>query len=113
MRHIDFWKRKRDLHNDILCATMELMREHNVKRINLLESNVDKAFVVISVDGAESTAEIEVREVVIVEDCLYVNTNDDYGFEGDLFDLSTDGDVMWCTINDVYESVYQAQEKSY
>ena len=62
MKKIDFYEKQKTLHNTIQKAIVALFDDAGVSEVSL-NDNENKTWVVISLDGAESTQELEVTSV--------------------------------------------------
>ena len=73
-KKIDFYKMKRELHYKMVDAITALLKTHGLTEFDLLESDADHAFIIVSTDGAESTQEIEVQKVFLKDGALFANS---------------------------------------
>ena len=107
IEHIDFLKMKRDLHEQMYDAIVFLMEKHGKKELDISDDkDGDLGYVCVSWDSSDGVAiEEQLVEKVCVDDRshLTLETSD-----GQAFDASISGDeVIWCTINSVYDAVFQ------
>lgn len=84
MRHIDFYTRKKRLHNEICEAIRELMNAHKVKEVNRVY--LDEEYEVL----------VDSPELCLADKEFYLQHN---------------RDIVLCTIDGIYESVYQVLEQ--
>ena len=103
MERIDFDKMKKELHIKIYEEIKKLMKYYNKKEIDFTEDELKSAFVVRSVSGYESTEEVIVTKVRINEDD-YLEYQ--YNEENEWLSLGIYGDVLWCTISSLYDTIY-------
>ena len=106
MEHIDFWKEKNDLHKRIIQAICDLMVENEVTEIDFEKygDNIDKPYACIFTDGG--SVEVGVRKLRM-DGCFEILPENSEGIFRDdqWFDLSYD--VLYCTIDTVYDAVWQ------
>ena len=106
IEHIDFMSKKRDLHEEIYDAIVYLMEKHEKKELDISnEKEGDFGYICVSWDSSDG---VTIQELQVVKVCvsdrsqLTIETID-----GQVFDPSISGDeVLWCTINSVYDAVY-------
>ena len=111
MNYIDFYMKKKQLHREICEAIRDLMTAYDVKEVDLLGSNADHAFFSIEPDGSDSLQEIEVNRVYLDKDNeVLVDSPDLYLADKDFY-LQHNHNVVPCSIDTIYESVYQVLEQ--
>jgi len=106
MERIDFDKMKKELHIKIYEEIKKLMKYYNKKEIDFTEDELKSAFVVRSVSGYESTEEVIVTKVRINEDDYLEYQTGEYNEENEWLSLGIYGDVLWCTISSLYDTIY-------
>ena len=106
MNYIDFILKKVNLHQEMHHAIIDLMNEYKVTQVNLLETNAEPAFVILAIDGADDVTEVEVNEVILKDNSVFITTLKE-GYEDREFNLDFYEDVVTGTIADVYESLYK------
>lgn len=104
---IDFMHRKMDLHEEIYDAIVYLMEIKGKSELDISnEKEGDLGYVCVSWDSSDGVTIQELQVVkVFVDDRsqMTIQTED-----GQVFDASVRGDeVLWCTIDSVYDAVYQ------
>ena len=108
-KKIDFYKMKRELHYKMVDAITSLLKKHGLTEFDLLASDADHAFIIVSPDGAESTQEIEVQKVFLKDDALFANSLDEGWIDKDIY-LGNPSSVLHCSLADLYESLYDYLE---
>ena len=106
MNYIDFYSKKANLHREMVDAIIELMKEHNVSFVNLLDTDASHAFVLLSIDGADDVTEVEVNEVFLKDNSVFITTFYE-GHEDEDYDIGLGKDVVTCSIADIFESLYE------
>ena len=109
--YIDFYKKRKQLHNEMCKAIAALMKEHGVKEIDLSSTNADNAFFSHEKYGADSLEELKVNKVVLDEDGDVYVTTDETLYEEQEFYLTQNINIVLCSIETIYESVYQVLEQ--
>ena len=112
-KKIDFYKMKRELHYKMVDAITSLLKTHGLTVFDLLESDADHAFIIVSPDGAESTQEIEVQKVFqkvfLKEGSLFATSLDEGWLDKDIY-LGSPSSVVYCSLADLYETLYDYLE---
>ena len=108
-KKIDFYKMKRELHYKMVDAITALLKTHGLMEFDLLESDADHAFIIVSTDGAESTQEIEVQKVFLKDGALFANSLDEGWIDKDIY-LGSPSSVIHCSLADLYETLYDYLE---
>ena len=106
MEKIDFEKQKKELHENIYNEIKKLMKYYKVNEIDFSNDKFYTAFVVRSVAGAESTEEVRVSKIRLVDDEYLEYQTNEYNEENEWFSLGSYGNVLWCTISGLYNSIY-------
>ena len=106
MNYVDFHLKIANLHKEIYHAIIDLMNEYKVTQVNLLETNANHAFVVLAINGNDDVTEVEVNEVILKGNSVFITTLKE-GYEEGEFDLAFGEDVVTGSIADVYESLYE------
>ena len=112
MEKIDFDKQKKELHDKIYNEIKKLMKYYKVTEIDFTQDKYNTAFVVRSVAGAESTEEVKVTKIRLVDDEYLEYQTDAYHEENEWFSLGSFGDVLWCTISGLYNTIYDKLTKN-
>ena len=108
-KKIDFYKMKRELHYMMVDAITTLLKAHGLTEFDLLASDADHAFIIVSPDGAESTQEIEVQKVFLKEGFLFATSLDEGWIDKDIY-LGSPSPVMHASLADLYETLYDYLE---
>ena len=111
MEKIDFDKQKKELHDKIYNEIKKLMIYYKVNEIDFTKDRLDTAFVVRSVAGAESTEEVKVTKIRLIDDKYLEYQTNAYNEENEWYSLGSFGDVLWCTISGIYNNVYDKLAK--
>ena len=106
MEKIDFDKQKKELHDKIYNEIIKLMKYYKVNEIDFTHDKFYTAFVVRSVSGSESTEEVRVTKIRLVDNNFLEYQTDVYNEENEWFSLGSFGDVLWCTISGLYNTIY-------
>ena len=106
MEKIDFDKLKKDLHDRIYNEIKNLMKYYKVNEIDFSNDEFYTSFVVRSVAGAESTEELKVKKIRLIDDEYLEYQTNEYNEENEWFSLGIYGDVLWCTISSLYDAIY-------
>ena len=106
MDYIDFHLKMANLHKEMYHAIIELMNEYKVTHVSLLETNASHAFTILAINGADDVTEVEVNEVILRGNSVFITTLNE-GYEDGEFDLAFCEDVVTCSIADIYESLYE------
>ena len=104
MEQIDFYKKKRDLHNEILKAISDLFEKAGISEIDF-KPNYDwqqNAYVILSPDGASSTYETEVLKVKCDDGWIFISIPDC----DDWISCDPGSMVVSCSIETLYDAVY-------
>lgn len=107
IEYIDFMRRKMNLHEEIYDSIVYLMEKFKKGELDVSsEKDGDLCFVCVSWDSPDGVA---IEELQVVKVCvsdrsqLTLETID-----GQVFDASIrSDDVLWCSINTVYDAVFQ------
>ena len=107
IEHIDFLKKKRDLHEEIYDAIVYLMEKQGKKELDISsDKDGDLGYGCVSWDSSDG---VTIQELQLVKVCvsdrskLTLQTID-----GQVFSPSvSDDEVIWCTFNSVYDAVFQ------
>lgn len=106
MKRIDFYQKKKDLHNEMLQAIVDLFDKEDIDEIDFLPEGEwqRNCFVIISTDGTDSTREVLVRKVKYEDGEIYI-----LPFDEDLWlPCEHAGHVVTAALDDLYEAVYDA-----
>lgn len=110
MKKIDFFYEKRDLHRKMYDAIAQLVRmtKNGIVEIDNSDDCIDRAYAYFEPDGYSSVYGFEV-DAVKYDECLVVHneeflTRDMYTW----FYIGEGSDVVWCTIDSIYDSVWNA-----
>ena len=105
MKKIDFYQKKKDLHNEILEAIVALFEKTSITEFNFLPDDGGwqrNCFVILSTDGADSTREVLVRKVKYEDGEIYI-----LPFDEDFWlPCEHAGKVGTDTLDDLYDAVY-------
>ena len=105
MKKIDFYQKKKDLHNEILEAIVALFEKTSITEFNFLPDDGGwqrNCFVILSTDGADSTREVLVRKVKYEDGEIYI-----LPFDEDFWlPCEHAGKVVTDTLDDLYDAVY-------
>lgn len=105
MKKIDFYEKKKALHNEMLEAMKELFAKTSIDEFDFLPDDGGwqrNCFVTLCPDGADSTREVLVRKVKCMDDEIYILP---YG-EDSWVPCEHADDVVTCTLDDVYDALY-------
>lgn len=106
MKRIDFYQKKKDLHNEMLEAIVALFEKMSIDEFDFLPEGEwqRNCFVIISTDGSESTREVLIHKVKCEDGEIYILPF------GDDFWIPCEhaGKVVTDTLDELYEAVYDA-----
>lgn len=107
IEHIDFMAKKRDLHEEIYDAIVYLMEKHGKEELDISDENDgDLGYACISWDSCDGVA-IEEKQVEKVRVDGRSNLSLRFVDDGHWYGAAVaDDEVLWCTINSVYDAVY-------
>ena len=108
-KKIDFYKMKRELHYMMVDAITAILKRLGLAEFDLLASDADHAFIIVSSDGAESTQEIEVQKVFLKDGSLFAASLDEGWIDKDIY-LGSPSSVLHCSLADLYETLYDYLE---
>ena len=110
MKKIDFFYEKRDLHRKMFNAIKELVRmtKNGIVEIGNSDDCLDRAYAYFEPDGYSSVNGVMV-DAVRYDGFLTVHnedfpTRDTYTW----FYIDGDSDVVWCSIDTIYDAVWNA-----
>ena len=105
MKKIDFYEKKKALHNEMLDAIVALFKKTSITEIDFLTNDGGwqrTCFVILSTDGVESTEEVLVKKVRCVDGDVFI-----LPFGRDMWvSCEHAGKVVTDTLDDLYEAVY-------
>ena len=106
MERIDFYEKKKALHNEMLEAIVALFEKTSITEFDFLPDDgwQRNCFVILSTDGADSTREVMVRKVKYEDGEIYILPLD----EDFWLPCEHAGKVVTDTLDDLYEAVYDA-----
>lgn len=111
MEHLNFMDKRAELHQEICHAIKDIMESYHISEIDLTTDSdtFDSGYLIRSTDGAESTEEVMVKAIRIEEGgaLSYQSCNANTWQDDDWYDLDINGDVVWGTIDTVYDAVFQ------
>lgn len=111
MEYLNFLDKRAELHQEICKAIKDIMESYHITEIDLTTDSdtFDAGYLICSTDGAESTEEVMVRAIKIndVGNLSFQKVNASAWQDDDWYDLGIEGDVVWGTIDTVYDAVYQ------
>lgn len=104
MERIDFYEKKKALHNEMLEAIVALFEKTSITEFDFLPDDgwQRNCFVILSTDGADSTREVMVRKVKYEDGEIYILPLD----EDFWLPCEHAGKVVTDTLDDLYEAVY-------
>lgn len=104
---IDFMRLKMNLHEEMYDAIVYLMKRFRRKELDISDENEgDFGYVTVSWDSSDG---VNIQELQVTKVCvndhsqLSLQTSDGQ----ELTPSVSDDEVMWCTINSVYDAVFQ------
>ena len=110
MKKIDFFYEKRDLHRKMYEAIKQLvlMTKDGIVKINNSDEYCFTAYAYFEPDGYSSVNGVMV-DAVRYDGCLEVH-DDGFDIESQFswFAIGEGSDVVWCTIDSIYDSVWNA-----
>lgn len=110
MKKIDFFYEKRDLHRKMYDAIKQLvlMTKDGIVKINNSDEYCFTAYAYFEPDGYSSVNGVMV-DAVRYDGCLEVH-DDGFDIESQFswFAVGEGSDVVWCTIDSIYDSVWNA-----
>ena len=110
MKKIDFFYEKRDLHRKMYDAIRQLvlMTKDGIVKINNSDEYCFTAYAYFEPDGYSSVNGVMV-DAVRYDGCLEVH-DDGFDIESQFswFAIGEGSDVVWCTIDSIYDSVWNA-----
>lgn len=105
MKKIDFYEKKKALHNEMLEAIVSLFEKTRITEFDFLPNDGGwqrNCFVILSTDGVESTEEVLVKKVRCVDGDVFI-----LPFGRDMWvSCEHAGKVVTDTLDDLYEAVY-------
>jgi len=106
IEHIDFMRKKMNLHEEIYDAIVYLMEIKKKEELDISnEKDGDLGWICVSWDSSDG---VTMEELQVTKVC--VNNRSQltlWTADGQEFDPSVSSDeVLWCTINTVYDAVY-------
>lgn len=105
MKKIDFYEKKKALHNEMLEAIVALFEKTSITEFDFLPNDGGwqrNCFVILSTDGVESTEEVLVKKVRCVDGDVFI-----LPFGRDMWvSCEHAGKVVTDTLDDLYEAVY-------
>lgn len=104
---IDFMRKKMNLHEEIYDAIVFLMEKFKKEELDISdEKDGDLGFVCVSWDSSDG---VTIEELQVVKVCVDSRSHLTLEtIDGQEFDASISSDeVLWCTINSVYDAVFQ------
>ena len=110
MKKIDFYPEKRDLHKKMYYAIAQLVRmtKNGIVEIDNSDDCIDRAYAYFEPDGYSSVNGVMV-DAVRYDGCLEVH-DDGFDIESQFswFAVGEGSDVVWCTIDSIYDAVWDA-----
>lgn len=107
MKRIDFYQKKKDLHNEMLEAIVALFEKTNITEFDFLPDDGGwqrNCFVILSTDGADSTEEVFVKKVRCKDGNVFI-----LPFGSNCWvPCEHAGKVVTDTLDDLYDAVYDA-----
>ena len=114
MKKIDFFYEKRDLHRKMYDAIKQLvlMTKDGIVKINNSDEYCFTAYAYFEPDGYSSVNGVMV-DAVRYDGCLEVHDDGfDMEYEFSWYAVGEGSDVVWCSIDSIYDSVWNAIIKS-
>lgn len=114
MKKIDFFYEKRDLHRKMYEAIKQLvlMTKEGIVDIDNSDECVDRAYVYFEPDGYSSVNGVLV-DAIEFYGCLKVHDEAFSSMSGyTWYSIGEGSDVVWCTIDSIYDAVWNAIIKS-
>lgn len=110
MKKIDFFYEKRDLHRKMYDAIAQLvkMTKNGIVEIDNSDDCLDRAYAYFEPDGYSSVNGVEIDAVRYDG---YLEVHDDvFCMEGEYswYGVGYDSDVVWCSIDTIYDAVWNA-----
>ena len=110
MEKIDFYPEKRDLHRKMYDAIAQLvkMTKNGIVEIDNSDDCIDRAYAYFEPDGYSSVNGVMV-DAVRYDWRLEVH-DDGFGMENEFswYSVGEGSNVVWCTIDSIYDSVWDA-----
>ncbi len=108
MKRIDFGKKKKTLHNEMLAAIAALIKKSGEAEIDLQPSEKSRydAWVILSQDGCHSTYETEVTHVKRNDSDVLIKVK----YSDSWISCEYAGDVVSDTLETVYDAVFDYVE---
>ena len=106
MERIDFYRKKKNLHNEMLDAIVELFNKTSITEFDFLPDDgfQRNCFVILSTDGADSTEEVLVKKVRCEDGDVLI-----LPFGWDMWvSCEYAGKIVTDTLDDLYDAVYEA-----
>lgn len=105
IEHIDFLKKKRDLHEQMYDAIVYLMEKHEKKELDISDDkDGDLGYACFAwEDQGLAIEERQVETVKVERSHLYLRFVDGTEWYGASI---ADDEILWCTINSVYDAVF-------
>lgn len=104
MKRIDFYEKKKTLHNEMLKAIVALFDKAAINEFDLRPDDdwQRNCYITLSTDGADSTREVRVKKVKCDDGAICILP------DGEDWWVSCEfaGDVVTCTLDDLYDAVY-------
>lgn len=103
MRHIDFYKKKEKLHNQIIVAICKIMDANMITEINFKDLGINGGYACIADMGPVFEAQIEKLKHDIGTDYLGIEVSDEWGNE---IHCDLNDGVLNASFDTVYDAVY-------
>lgn len=105
IEHIDFLKMKRDLHEQMYDAIVFLMEKHGKKELDISDEEGEPGYACFAWEHQGIAIEERQVETIKVERShLFLRFVDGTHWYGAAI---SDDEILWCTINSVYDAVFQ------
>lgn len=107
MERIDFYRKKKDLHNEMLKAIVDIFNKTSITEFEFLPDDGGwqrNCFVILSMDGAYSTEEVLVKKVRCEDGDVQIMP---LGLDM-WISCEHAGKVVTDTLDDLYDAVYDA-----
>ena len=106
MRRIDFYKKKRKLHEEIIGAICKVMDANMVEEIDFEKAGMDGGYVLVGLDSLVCEKRVLKIKHVICTNNLKIMAEDTGGCDDRKWFSLNDNDVLNASFDTVYETIY-------
>lgn len=109
MKYVDFTKKRMELHKEIENAIKDLMKENDVKELDLTtdEDVLDAGWIIRGFCGDSTVEEVQVAAIKLDGNTLLYKGKNTWETDSDWLPFDVSDNVIAGTIDTVYDAVYQ------